>query len=232
MHPDVIGVRVELAVVAVGDDHLRSLGPDDAHQPLDRLVERRVREVVRVARSPPCPSCPSRGSRACTAARSRSRRRWPGAPAMRTSCRFAADLGRVDGRVEDVALLAAGAAHEHAADALGGVLGDGARALRRFVVGVGVDREETEGRRGVDSCGSNLPSAPGSDARSIGSGAVAAPASVDLDPTDVADPAAPEPLERERRRRPRARRRSSADTMTDCGRAISTSRCARLTTAP
>ena len=46
MDPDVVGVRVEVAVVAVGDDHLRPLGADDAHEPVDRLVERRVGEVV------------------------------------------------------------------------------------------------------------------------------------------------------------------------------------------
>ena len=40
---------------------------------------------------------------------------------MRTSWRFVAHLGRVDRRVEDVALLAAGAAHEHGAHALRGV---------------------------------------------------------------------------------------------------------------
>ena len=51
-------------------------------------------------------------------------------------------VGSVGGRVEDVAGLATGAAHEHAADALGGVLGDRARALRRLVVGMGVDRKE------------------------------------------------------------------------------------------
>ena len=46
VHADVVGVRVEVAVVAVGDDHLRPLGADDLHEPLDRFVERRVREVV------------------------------------------------------------------------------------------------------------------------------------------------------------------------------------------
>ena len=109
-----------------------------------------------------------------------------------------ADLGRVDRRVEDVALLAAGAADEDAADAFGRVLGDGARALGRFVVGVRVDREETE--RCVGGLTHDLrtyPPRPRSDARSIGIGRGGRAGDVDLDPADAADAAAAEPLERE-----------------------------------
>ena len=67
--------------------------------------------------------------------------------ACRTARDVGLDLGLVHGRVEDVALLAAGAAHEHGADALGVVLGDGAGALGRLVVGVGVDGQQAEGFR-------------------------------------------------------------------------------------
>ena len=55
-----------------------------------------------------------------------------------------ADLGRVHGRVEDVALLAAGAADEHGVHTLGVVPGDGAGALRRLVVGMGVHAQQAE----------------------------------------------------------------------------------------
>ena len=51
-------------------------------------------------------------------------------------------VGSIGGRVEDVAGLATGGAHEDAADALGGVLGDRARALRRLVVRMRVHRKE------------------------------------------------------------------------------------------
>ena len=50
-------------------------------------------------------------------------------------------LGPVHCRVEDVALLAAGAAHERGADALVGIPADSACPLRRFIVGVSVNRE-------------------------------------------------------------------------------------------
>ena len=50
------------------------------------------------------------------------------------------------GRVLQVALLAAGAAHEHRAHAFGVVLGQRGRALGGLVVGVGVHGEQAEGR--------------------------------------------------------------------------------------
>ena len=64
--------------------------------------------------------------------------------ASRTRLQVGAHLGGVGRRVEDLALLAAGAADEHGADALGRVPGDGARTLRRLVVGVGVHRHEAQ----------------------------------------------------------------------------------------
>jgi hypothetical protein len=54
-----------------------------------------------------------------------------------------ADLRAVHRGVEDVAGLAAGAAHEHGPHAARVVAGDRARALRGLVVGVRVDREQT-----------------------------------------------------------------------------------------
>ena len=39
MDPQVVGVRVALLVVGIGDDHLRPLPADDRDQPADRLVE-------------------------------------------------------------------------------------------------------------------------------------------------------------------------------------------------
>ena len=47
-------------------------------------------------------------------------------------------------RVLEVALLPAGAAHEHRVDAFGVVLGDRRGALGRLVVGVGMDAEQRE----------------------------------------------------------------------------------------
>ena len=46
VHPEVVRVLVEGALVAVGDQHLRLLAPDHGDQPADGLLERRVGEVV------------------------------------------------------------------------------------------------------------------------------------------------------------------------------------------
>ena len=60
----------------------------------------------------------------------------------RTAARSAVHLGRVERRVQDLALLAVGAAHEHGVHPLGVVAGDGPRPLGGLVVGVGVDGQE------------------------------------------------------------------------------------------
>ena len=52
--------------------------------------------------------------------------------------------GIIQGRVEDLALLSPGAAHEHGADALGVVAGHRGRALGRLVIGMGMHGEEAE----------------------------------------------------------------------------------------
>ena len=141
--PDVIGVRVELPVISVGDDHLWPCGTDDRHEPADRLVERRVREVVgprvrlgiRHARvviaEPPQLVVADRRD-----ARLELLHAHLGEPRP--------DVGRVDRLVQDVAGLTAGAADEHAPDALVVVAGDRRRALRRLVVRVRVDGQERE----------------------------------------------------------------------------------------
>ena len=75
-----------------------------------------------------------------SAACSSSRRRSSG------SC--SRSSGRVDGGVEDVALLAAGARDEHRLGALLHVAVDRAGTLRRLVVGVGVHAEQAEAAAG------------------------------------------------------------------------------------
>ena len=54
------------------------------------------------------------------------------------------DLGCVHGRVEDLALLAPRAADQHGVHPLGVVSGHGSGTLRRLVVGMGMNGEETE----------------------------------------------------------------------------------------
>ena len=63
VHADVIGMRIEVAVVAVRDDHLRTLFADDlarAGRPLLRAARSRS---CRDARSSRCRACRCRGSR-------------------------------------------------------------------------------------------------------------------------------------------------------------------------
>ena len=126
-----------------------------AHQPPDRLVERRVGEVVglgvglgvghaRVAVAEQVQLGVPDGVDAGAQLRHAHR------------AEVGADLGGVGGGVEDLAFLAAGAAHQRGADALGRVARDRARALRRLVVGVGVHRHETEGMTsGVEGGGAS-----------------------------------------------------------------------------
>jgi hypothetical protein len=54
------------------------------------------------------------------------------------------DLGSVHGRVEDLALLAARAADQHGVYALGVISGHASGTLRRLVVRMGMNGEETE----------------------------------------------------------------------------------------
>ena len=63
-------------------------------------------------------------------------------------------------RVLQVALLAAGAAHEHRVHALGVVLGHRRGALRRLVVGVGVDGEQRQRASSLEQSPRSTLSAP------------------------------------------------------------------------
>ena len=140
---DVVGVGVAAVVVAVGDDHLGPLGPDDPHQLLHRLLEGRLGERPRVG--------VGLGARHAGVAVAEQVGRPVAEDPRRLVELGEADgpevgphLGRVGGGVEDVALGAVGAGHEHGVDALGGVAGVGAGALGGLVVGMGVDLEEAE----------------------------------------------------------------------------------------
>ncbi len=237
MHPDVVGVRVELAVVGVGDDDLRPLVPDDRARVV-RPPRRAARwRSCRAGRWSRCRACRSRGSRGGAATRSRSRRRWRWSSAMRTSGR----LSRTSGvSTAGLRMSPASPPVQHTsthADAFGGVLGDRARALRRLVVGMRVDCEQAQRVTGVVAGAAAMrqrryrtarrpPAATRSD---VLLGALERP---DLDPADVADAAGAEPLPRERRvvgergvQLARTRARCRAGPARPGG-------CARLTTGP
>ena len=130
-------------VLAVGDDDLGALPADDGDEPLDRLVERGLAERGRVG-----VGLGVGHARVAVAEEhrlvvaddvgGRLQLGHPDPPDV------GPHLGRVHGGVEDVALLAAGAAHQHGAHALGVVLGHRRRALGGLVVGVRVDAQEAE----------------------------------------------------------------------------------------
>ena len=165
MHPQVIGVRVAALVVAVGEDDLRLGAPDHGDQPAGGLVDvghvERVRVLVR--RRVGHPGVPVAEHHHLVEADDAGRLGELGRA-------HRGDLGLLllgrqpverlalgtQRRVLQLALLAAGAAHEHRVDALGVVAGDRRRALRRLVVGVGVDGEQGEPRGGA-----GLPSSAG-----------------------------------------------------------------------
>ena len=143
MHPDVVGVLVERPLVAVGDQHLRTLPPDHRDQTTDRFLERCVGEIVGVGVGfgvghPGIAVAEEVELGVSDGIDARPELGFPDRAQVRP------DLRRVSGRVENVAFLAAGTTHEHAANALGCVARHGPRALRRFVVGVRVHRHETQ----------------------------------------------------------------------------------------
>ncbi len=149
----VIGVLVERLLVAVRHQHLRTLPPDDGHQPFHRFRERGVGEVVGT-----CVGVGVGHSRVAVAEEIEL-----GVPdgldagpqlGLANRAEIGPDLGGVSGRIEDVALFAAGTAHQRRPDPFGGVPRDRACALRRFVVWVSVHRHETERIAGdVERCG-------------------------------------------------------------------------------
>ena len=143
MHPDVVGVRVPAGVVAVGDHHLRTLVPHDAHEAADGLVEIGIGEVlgmgVRLGVGHAGVAVAEQVQRVVADDRHR-------VVELTHAHRgeVFAGLGRVGGRIEDVARLAPRAGDEHGVHALGVVAGDRGRALRRFVIGVRVHREHAQ----------------------------------------------------------------------------------------
>ena len=113
-------------------------------EPLDRLVERRVGEVVGPGVDVGVGHARSRGTRACAASRSRWRRRSPASSAMRTSWR----LSRTSGvSAAGLRMSPASPPVQHTSTPRtpsSAYSATRARALRRLVVGVGVDRQQAE----------------------------------------------------------------------------------------
>ena len=152
VHLDVVGVRVAALLVAVGEDHLRPRPPDDPDQAAHGFIHRGLGEAERVG-----VGLAVGHARVAVAEHLDLVVADDGGGLVELRSPHGRDvglhLGLVHRRVEDVALLAAGAAHEHGAHPLGVVAGDGASPLGRLVVRVGVDREEAErfsGHRGED----------------------------------------------------------------------------------
>ena len=143
-----VGVGVALLVVGVGDDDLGPFPADDGHQPAHGLVERGPGEAVGpgVGRGVGHARVPVAEHDDLVVADDRCGRRQF---AHADGGEVGPDLGSVEGRIQDVALLAPGAADENGPDTFGVVPGDRAGTLRRLVVGVGVDGEEAQ-RRGHD----------------------------------------------------------------------------------
>ena len=168
VHPQVIGVRVAPLVVAVGEDDLRLRAPDDRHQAAGGLVDvghvERVGVLVRrrvghagvaVAEHHDLVEADDAGR---LGQLGRAHRGDLGLLLLGRQAVERLALG-AQRRVLQLALLAARAAHEHRVDALGVVPGDRRGALRRLVVGVGVDGEQGEPRRGAGL--RHQPASPG-----------------------------------------------------------------------
>ncbi len=143
MHADVIRVRVEVAVVPVRDDDLRSFGTDQPDQPLHRLVQWGVREVVRsmvdvgvghpgIVVAEQVHDVVSDGLGAGLEL------------AHAHAVQIGADLRGVHRGVEDVAGLTTGAAHEHGVHTLVVVPSDRRAPLRCLVVRVRVNGQDGE----------------------------------------------------------------------------------------
>ena len=162
MHPHVVGVRVD-PVAGVADDHLRPLPPDDLDQAAGGVVEVGVGEVVGVG--------VRLGVGHARVAVAEQVQLVVADDAHRVVELPQPDRGQVGAHVvgvgrgvEDVAGLAAGAGDEHRAHALGVVPGHRGRALRRFVVGVGVHGQHARARCGEPADplpSATLPRGPG-----------------------------------------------------------------------
>jgi hypothetical protein len=136
-------VGIVLLVVAVGDDHLRSLTADDLDQAPDGLVEVGVDEGLGVA---------VLGAVGHAGVPVAEQHHVVVADDLRRAGQLAAadvgevgpHLGPVHRRVEDVAGLAAGARHQHRVDSLVVVAGHRPGPFRGFVVGMGVNAEQAQ----------------------------------------------------------------------------------------
>ena len=147
-------MRVPLLIVVVGDDHLRPGAPDD-RRPAGRSPRRcrpgRSSRDRRWPRTRPSRVAVAEHHDLVEADRRRRRRQLGRAHAgdERLLVLRAQPVERLAGLAQrgvlEFALLAAGATHEHGADALGVVLGERRRALRGLVVGVRVDGEDRPG---------------------------------------------------------------------------------------
>ena len=153
MHLQVVRVGVALLVVVVGDDHLRTGPADGRHETADGLVERGLVEAGRVlvARRVGHARVPVAEHDDLVEADDLGRAGELSGPQVRQQRLLLMGLqaveglpGLPEGGVLELALLAAGAAHEHGADALGVVAGQRGRALRGFVVRVGVHCEHAQ----------------------------------------------------------------------------------------
>ena len=142
-HPQMVGMLIVALILRVGDDHLRMLCTEDCNQAIHRLVVRSDREAVGVE-----VGVAVRHARISVAehvndvvADDRG-----GSVEFLTAdlLKVVDDLRTVHRRVENVALLAPGAAHQHRANPLSLVLRDRAGSLRCLVVGMGVHGEDAE----------------------------------------------------------------------------------------
>ena len=143
MHPDVVRMRVELAVVGIRDDDLRTLGPDEGHESTDRLVERRVGEVVG-------PFVHVGVGHAGVVVAEHlddvvaDRRGAVGELLHADVVEIVPDVRRVDRGIQDLAGFATGATDEHGSDAFVVVPSDRRASLRRLVVRVRVHGQHAE----------------------------------------------------------------------------------------
>ena len=149
-----VGVRIPLLIVVVGDDHLRLGAPNDVDQPAGRLVEIGLVEAIgmlvglgiRHARIAVAQhhdlvepdhrrrlgelGGPHRGDQSLLLL---------GAESVERPARLA------EQRILEIALLATGTAHQDRADPFGVVFGQRGSTLRGFVVGVSMHREDRAG---------------------------------------------------------------------------------------
>jgi hypothetical protein len=138
----------------VGHQHLGPLGPHDAHEPADRLVEVGSMEAVRVLVGGGAGHPRVAVAEPVVLVVADDLDRLVELPAPHGGEIGARRLG-VGRGVQDVAGLTAGAGHEHGADAFACVPGDGAGPLRRLVVGMGVHREDAGGGHAFSSTSPN-----------------------------------------------------------------------------